>query len=364
MSGCGCSDGSVVVFDFVDGSSSEALAFDFEISVTAAHLPALAIDQPVSPAETPAVALVSPAMPLLVVPLVLVPELPKAPLAEPVVDVDPLEVAPSRQVSVTRSPALKSVSFEPALPSTGSVRLSWLSLAAAVLFGPLPGLRTVTVFAEASVETITALIFAAAPVMAELVVCCVVRCLDSTSVAVVAVLDGDDASRDGVTVLWSGVIAPPEDMLPDVVELVVLLVLLDGLVEDVVVDGLVEVVADDDGLPKVEEDVLDDGLVDVDVDGLVVVEELDVPRAVVLLIVRIDEQSSRFADTVADALPTPLALPDTLADGDVWRQVTRTWSPLFKSLRTAAALASTVSVRLLAAPVVAWAGFRVMVRAL
>ena len=42
----------------------------------------------------------------------------------------------------------------------------------------------------------------------------------------------------------------------------------------------------------------------------------------------------------------------------------RTWSPLFRSLREAAAFESTVSVRLLAAPEVDWAGFRVMVRAL
>ena len=184
------------------GSSSEALAFDFEISVTAAHLPALAIDQPVSPAETDALASAAGLL------AVLVPALPYAELDEPVVDVVPVEVEPSRQVSVTRSPALKSASFELALPSTGRVRLSWLSLAAAVDLGPLPGLRTVTVLADASVVTITALILPEALADSR-VVCCDVRCLASMSTSVAAlelVVEESDIvevepERDGVTVL-------------------------------------------------------------------------------------------------------------------------------------------------------------------
>ena len=137
-------------------------------------------------------------------------------------------------------------------------------------------------------------------------------------------------------------------------------VLEDGLADDVVdvldvEDGL-ELEVDVDGLPNVEEDVLED--------GLVVVELLDVPRADDLLIVRTEEQSSRLAPAEADALPTPLTLPETLALGAVWRQVMLTLSPLFRSLRLAAAFESTVRVRLLAAPDVEAAGFSVIVRAL
>jgi hypothetical protein len=150
----------------------------------------------------------------------------------------------------------------------------------------------------------------------------------------------------------------PVDIEPevdDVVLLVVLLVLLDGLVDEVEVDGLVEVDVDMDGLVEV----------DVEVDGLLRVDELLVVLvAVVLLMVTIEEQSSRFAPIEADALPTPLTLPETPAEGEALLQVMRTWSPLLRSLRTAAALESTVSVRLLDAPAVAAAGFRVMVRAL
>ena len=53
-------------------------------------------------------------------------------------------------------------------------------------------------------------------------------------------------------------------------------------------------------------------------------ELLVVPMADVLLIVTIEEQSSRFADIWADALPMPPALPETLAEGEAWRQVMRT----------------------------------------
>jgi hypothetical protein len=126
--------------------------------------------------------------------------------------------------------------------------------------------------------------------------------------------------------------------------------------------GLVLLVVDDtllsDGLENVEELVEDDGLV------LLVIEELlEVSRlADCLLIVTTWAQSSRSTEAAADALPMPLALPETLAAGDVARQVMLTLSPLFKSLSDAAALASTLSVRLLA-PVVAGEAFRVMVRA-
>jgi len=183
-------------------SSSDALALALEISVTAAQRPDFAFDHPVSPAETPADALVSPML-LVVLVVVLVPALPRAPLEVPVVDVEPVEVEPSRQVSVTRSPALKSASFELALPSTGRVRLSWLSLAAALLLGPLPGLRTVTVLADASVETMTALILPAVPATAlSRVAWVVVRCLLSMSTSVAAdVLEVVEPERDGVTVL-------------------------------------------------------------------------------------------------------------------------------------------------------------------
>src|SRR5688572_1074393 len=117
------------------------------------------------------------------------------------------------------------------------------------------------------------------------------------------------------------------------------------------------------------DEVLDevDGLVDVDeelLDGLVDIELEESMLAVVLLIVRIEEQVSRSAEALTEALPMPLALPDTLADGDASRQVIRTLSPLFRSLRLAAALESTLSVRLLAAPVVPAEGRRVTVRAL
>jgi hypothetical protein len=60
-----------------------------------------------------------------------------------------------------------------------------------------------------------------------------------------------------VTVLWSGVSVPlPVDIEPEVDDVVleVLLVLLDGLVDDVEADGLVEVDAEEDGLEEVEVD--------------------------------------------------------------------------------------------------------------
>ena len=82
---------------------------------------------------------------------------------------------------------MKSLSLELALPSTGRVRLSWLSLAAAELLGPWPGLRTVTVFPAGSVEMITALIFALLLLIVELDVCCDVCCLASASVSVAIV---------------------------------------------------------------------------------------------------------------------------------------------------------------------------------
>lgn len=124
--------------------------------------------------------------------------------------------------------------------------------------------------------------------------------------------------------------------------------------------GLMLLVVEDtllsDGLENVEELVEDDGLV------LDIEELLDDSIAADLLIVTTWAQSSRSTEAAADALPMPLALPETLAAGDVARQVMLTLSPLFKSLSDAAALASTLSVRLLA-PVVAGEALRVMVRA-
>jgi hypothetical protein len=125
------------------------------------------------------------------------------------------------------------------------------------------------------------------------------------------------------------------------------------LVDEVLLSAVIE----PPGLPT-DELVEDDGL------ELEIAELLGVSRlATDLLIDTTCAQSSRPSEAEADALPTPLTLPDTLADGDdVARQVTLTLSPLFRSLRSAAAFESTLSVRLLA-PVMAGDGFRVMVRA-
>jgi hypothetical protein len=169
-------------FDFEDELSlSDVLAFDFEISVTLEHWPAFAMAQPLS-----------------------------AEVAEDVA-LDVLAPEPWLQVSITRSPALTSLSFEAALLSTMRVTLSWLS-AAVLLAWALPGFLTVIVLAVASVETTTALIFAdfddedeveAVDLVSELVeevVDCDVRCLASMSVSVdEEVLD--ELSRCGVTVL-------------------------------------------------------------------------------------------------------------------------------------------------------------------
>jgi hypothetical protein len=104
-----------------------------------------------------------------------------------------------------------------------------------------------------------------------------------------------------------------------------------------------------------------------DIDPLgpsVVLLELLSKLAFVLLIERTDEHLSRSMEARADALPTPLTLPETLAAGDEDSlQVTRTLSPLLMSFREASAFASTLSVRGLAAPEVASAGFKVIVRA-
>jgi hypothetical protein len=152
---------------------------------------------------------------------VLVPALPRAELDVPVVD-DVLELRLSRQLKVTRSPALKSLSLVPALPSTGRVRLSWLSLAdaladedpvVALVLAPLPGLRTVMVLALGSVETITALILELAFTDVEVdevseVSAFFVRCFASTSLSVsvaaavvLEVVEVVEPCRDGVTVL-------------------------------------------------------------------------------------------------------------------------------------------------------------------
>lgn len=167
--------------------------------------------------------------------------------------------------------------------------------------------------------------------------------------AVELVDDAPELSRSGVTVLWSGLMAPPETMLPlgDVDDVV--------LVDDVPL-AVVSVVIEPPGLPAVD-DVDDDGLV-LDMAPLLEVSRL----AVDLLMVTIWAQSSRSRLADADALPTPLTLPETLADGADARQVMLTLSPLLRFLREAAAAASTLSVRLVA-PVVAGDAFKVTVRA-
>jgi hypothetical protein len=172
--GCGC--GSVVVFALLEaGSASDADAFTLAISVTAAQRPAE--DHAVSMAED-----------------------------EPDIDVEP-DVALSRQVIAMRSPALKSASFELALPSTGSVRLSSVdSLDDAVLL-PWPGLRTVIVLLAGSVDTTTAVSFAL--LVAD------VETLVSVVVVVVVLLVAGGAGCEArcftsaSTVAWSGLSVPP-----------------------------------------------------------------------------------------------------------------------------------------------------------
>jgi hypothetical protein len=94
------------------------LARDFEMSVTAAHLPALAIDQPVSAAATAL------SLPVVVVPMSLVLPVVVVSLVLPVA-LEPAGAAtPSRQVSITLSPDFSSLREVAALPSTGRVRLS------------------------------------------------------------------------------------------------------------------------------------------------------------------------------------------------------------------------------------------------
>src|SRR3954465_13294202 len=110
------------------------------MSVTAAHLPALAIDHPVSPAAT---ALSLPVL-MLALPLALM-ECDSMLASAPLLALDPAgAAAPSRQVSITRSPDFRSLSDVAALPSTGSVRLSWVSVLVSIFAeDDAPGAATV-----------------------------------------------------------------------------------------------------------------------------------------------------------------------------------------------------------------------------
>jgi hypothetical protein len=239
--------GSVVVFALPEAGSA-ADAFTFAMSVTTAQRPAE--DHAVSMADD-----------------------------EPDIDeAEELEAALSRQVIETWSPALKSASFETALPSTGSVRLSTVdSLVDAVVL-PWPGLRTVMVLLAGSVDTTTAVSFALLFVDAEADVPVVVV-LVVVVVVVLAGCDGCDGCdvrcfTSASTVLWSGFRVPPWEMLLLVVDEVLLPAGMEP--PGLPADELVVVV---DGLPNVEDDVVLDVVLD---EGLVLLYAL--PGALVMAV--------------------------------------------------------------------------------
>jgi hypothetical protein len=139
--------------------SEDVAARLFEMSTTAAHFPAFAIVQPVSPVAAAGLSRSAE---------------PPASAADPLV-----ANVLSRHVSITRSPALTSLRRAVAWLSTGSVRLSSALVAGADALGA--GLRTVIVLAVSSVITTTALIFAEARADEVVVVDCDAGCFTSIS---------------------------------------------------------------------------------------------------------------------------------------------------------------------------------------